>query len=102
MKPNKQVLEDLIASARQTPATPQSDAGEPLPPGLATRIAARWAARPSASQVWERAAAVGFVCAIIVCASAALFRPRQPVKEPDPLLSLFYARPAAPVHDFPF
>ncbi len=46
MKPTKQALNDLLASARSAPPSkddaPESDVTLPL--GLATRIAARWSA----------------------------------------------------------
>lgn len=103
MKPNKQALDDLLASARSVPMS-EDTGGESatLPPGLATRIAARWAARPSDAQVWERLTATGLAAALVVCGSAALLRPKPAVEAPDAMLSLFYARPAASADDFPF
>lgn len=88
-----------------TPATSSADnATTPtLPPGLATRIAARWAAgadRPSATVLWERVTAGTLVASLLLCGGAAWMRPKPPPAK-DLMLSLFTARPA-PDDGFPF
>ena len=72
-----------------------------LQPGLATRIAARWAQeKTEVGVLWERVAAGSLAIALIVCTSAALLRPKSEPAQ-DVMLTLFTAR-QAPDDGFPF
>lgn len=103
MKSTNQALKNLLASARSAAVlAPESTEPDSMPLGLATRIAARWTAGPPSAQIVERLAAAGFAVALVVCAGAALLKPKPVAQEPDAMLSLFYARPATPADDFPF
>ena len=80
MKPHR-ALTRLIESARR--ATPPDAPEEgPLPPGAATRIAARWiAARPGIAPVvlWERLSYAGLAVALLAGgASVFLHQPPPP------------------------
>ncbi len=91
-------LEKLWSLKREASAAPEPDDGD-FPPALVTRIAARWAARPSASLIWERTASGALVLALIICGITVWLRPEPPSS--DAMLSLFTARPA-PDDGFPF
>ncbi len=91
-------LEQLWSLKREAIAVPESD-DSVFPPALITRIAARWAARPSTALIWERTASGALVLALIICGMTIWLRPEAPPA--DAMLSLFTARPA-PDDGFPF
>jgi hypothetical protein len=99
MKKNtRQALDQLWSLKREASAASQPDDSD-FPPALVTRIAARWAARPSTSLIWERTASGALVLALIICGVTIWLRPEPPPS--DAILSLFTARPA-PDDGFPF
>ena len=53
MNSSRESLDRLLQKARTAPP-PALPLEEPLPPGTATRIAARWAAARSPVVLWER------------------------------------------------
>lgn len=77
-------LDRLMALARQAPRTSEIPTESKLTPGLATRVAARWATGESEFSVlglWDRAAGWGTLAASVVCVSALLltrFEARAP------------------------
>ena len=91
-------LDQLWSLKREVSAASESD-GSDFPPDIVTRIAARWASRPSASLIWERTAAGALVLALIICGLTIWLRPEPATS--DVMLSLFTARPA-PDDGFPF
>ena len=95
---HRQSLEQLWSLKREATAALESD-GSDFPPALITRIAARWATRPSAWLIWERTASGALVLALIICGITIWLRPEPPPS--DAMLSLFTARPA-PDDGFPF
>ncbi len=58
-------LDRLLQKARTAPP-PALPLEEPLPPGAATRIAARWAAARSPIVLWERLSYAGLAVALAV------------------------------------
>lgn len=84
-------------------ATAPEEEAAANPPGMATRIAARWAAgalSPPTPVLWERVTAATLVVSLLICGSASWLRPKPPSAK-DLMLSLFTARPA-PDDGFPF
>lgn len=92
-------LARLWALARQRPAPPP-DTDAPLPPGLATRIAARWAdTRPPLNRgaLWETVSAAGLVTALALCGVAAWMREEpHPAREADFFTAILFAEPKHP------
>lgn len=84
-------LESLLALAR--PAARRA-AGkglapasvEPLPVGLATRVAALWASTPGTGEweLWDRVTRWGLAFALVVCVAAFLTRPSEPDRDLTP------------------
>lgn len=95
MKPTKQALNDLFASARSAPP-PNDDAQEPdcsLSPGVATRIAARWGAgddRTMSLALLERVTACCLLPALAAWAVLAWNSPAQ--AEPNVMDLLYHAK----------
>lgn len=69
-------LHRLLQKARTAPPPAVPDA-EPLPPGAATRIAARWAAARPAIVLWERLSYAGLAASVVVSACSFGMRPRS-------------------------
>lgn len=83
---------------------PLSTSGEDndLPPGLATRIASRWAERGlSTGLLWERVTATALLASLVICGLTVWLRTETPPQHEDLMVSLFAARPA-PGDEFPF
>lgn len=97
-KKARQSLDQLWALKRQAPSVHEPDDSD-FSASLTTRIAARWAARPSAWLIWERTASAALVLSLIICGITIWLRPEPPPS--DVMLSLFTARPA-PDDGFPF
>ncbi|MBL9129769.1 MAG: hypothetical protein JNG86_01125 [Verrucomicrobiaceae bacterium] len=98
MKPDP--LQRLWELKRSLPAVKPADDSD-LPPGLATRIAARWAERSaSTGLLWERVTASALVASLIICGLTVWLR-TEPAPRDDLMIALFSARPA-PADDFPF
>lgn len=81
MKPSRESLTRILRAARTAPP-PAESAEQPLPPGTATRIAARWAASASSAWVWERLSYAGLAVALLV--SGISFSRRPVVQDEDP------------------
>ena len=80
MKPSRPSLARLLEKARTAPP-PGTTEESPLPPGTATRIAARWAATrpaPSTAALWERLSCAGLAVALLTGVTAFTLRPSAP------------------------
>ena len=80
MKPSRSSLDRVLHLARgAAPRDAGEQSQEPLPPGLATGIAARWAASRvvKPALIWERLSYAGLAVAIAVCVTAGVIH-RQP------------------------
>lgn len=67
-------------AARRADAAPvQAAPDEPVPVGLATRVAARWAATPVPGEweLWDRVTRWGLGLAVVVCVAAFFMRPSE-------------------------
>lgn len=92
--------ERLLALARSAPVAPSRPGPEPaaVPPGFATRVAARWAAgrRESELEIWDRVTRWGLAAAVAVGVAVFVLRSRPADPEPSPF-ELLVQGPAAEV-----
>lgn len=86
---------------KRTMPQPASVEDTDLPPGLATRIVARWAElSTSTGLLWERVTATALAMALVICGLSAWLR-NDPPPQDDMMVFLFSARPV-PGDEFPF
>lgn len=89
MKESKDPFERVMVLARRAEAGRRAEASpvvEPLPPGFATRVAARWASRPEFDEwdLWDRLSRCGLGLAVAVCVVAFCIRGKEPEPPPAP------------------